>query len=1164
MKPVALTLKGLHSFREAQEVDFVRLCEGGVFGIFGPTGSGKSTLLDAVTLALYGKVERAANNTQGIMNHAEEELVVSFCFELGEGDGRRRYRVERSFKRTGEHGVRTAACRLLEETAQGTVVLADKAGAVNEKVEELLGLSSDDFTRAVVLPQGKFAEFLTLKGAERREMLQRIFNLEQYGDAMREKLNRRAQETKTRLEAVEAEQLGLGDASEEALRAAEEKVRSHEVQLAQAKQRLAELEHALERMRRLWEWQQERQALQRQLRQLAEKDAEMARLETVVARAEEAQRLLPYAEELLAVRLAVQRGRQQWTEAVRVIQQAERRKSAAAAAYEAAQAQRATQEPLLLARLEQLNQARQLAARMAQMARELEVLERRQGELAEQRAAAGRRREELERRQQEMEARQHQRKAQLAERQVSAEERRQILQAYRDKGEIDHWTQRVREERDELRAKQRELTVWREKQAEAGAQGMRAREAAEGLLARVRERLAAAAGAQEQLTRLQAVLVEQREVRQAALEAAKINRLAHALARELEDGRPCPVCGSTEHPAPAREASDEATQRLELQLEQLKQWLHEAEAVRFQLTNVQWPLQQLAEQLSAELGASDGAGAGRDDAVPADGLPPRLDEPEPETAAARVPSMGNDAADGESLIRDYGSLAVQLEQQAVLYKKEAEGAIRRLREAKRLQEEVAVRIHHAETVCRQQADKVATLERNLEEKRRAWSASYPGRALADIEAQQKRLEALDREADALRKELERGANLLEEIVRHIGQLKETEHRLSLEWTALAGQIQEKRHGWQTWQAELTNITQGNDPEMLWREVQQALVRLKQGEQEAGREQEAAMNGYQEAAQRMAAARQSLEEARERLQKAEAQWAAQVQRLRETAPASGWTDLHRPEGVREALLPQEKLEQYKVLIQNHRDAKNQITARLQEVVRQLDGQSLSQEEWEAMNRRWQEAKADVNRWFEARGAVVEAWKILQEKHRRYTELERRKKEWASLYEKYSRLQQVFKGNAFVEFLAEEHLIRISRDASQRLKSLTRGRYALEVDSGGGFVIRDDANGGVKRPVSSLSGGETFLTSLALALSLSASIQLRGRYPLQFFFLDEGFGTLDQELLDTVVTALERLHGTHMAIGVISHVPELQARLPRRLMVEPAEPGGRGSRVRLEVM
>lgn len=160
--------------------------------------------------------------------------------------------------------------------------------------------------------------------------------------------------------------------------------------------------------------------------------------------------------------------------------------------------------------------------------------------------------------------------------------------------------------------------------------------------------------------------------------------------------------------------------------------------------------------------------------------------------------------------------------------------------------------------------------------------------------------------------------------------------------------------------------------------------------------------------------------------------------------------------------------------------------------------------------------------------------------------------------------MFKGNTFVEFLAEEQLESVARDASARLSMLTRQRYAIEVDSEGGFVMRDDANGGVRRPVSSLSGGETFLTSLSLALALSAQIQLRGEYPLQFFFLDEGFGTLDQDLLDTVVTALEKLQSDNLAVGVISHVQELRARLPKKLIVHPAEPSGRGTRVSLELM
>ena len=96
MKPLYLKIAGLNSFREEQAIDFSSLCEGGIFGIFGPTGSGKSTILDGITLALYGKVERAKGGTQGIINQNEDKAYVYFAFSLGN----RKFKAERTYKRS--------------------------------------------------------------------------------------------------------------------------------------------------------------------------------------------------------------------------------------------------------------------------------------------------------------------------------------------------------------------------------------------------------------------------------------------------------------------------------------------------------------------------------------------------------------------------------------------------------------------------------------------------------------------------------------------------------------------------------------------------------------------------------------------------------------------------------------------------------------------------------------------------------------------------------------------------------------------------------------------------------------------------------------------------------------------------------------------------------
>jgi exonuclease SbcC len=265
----------------------------------------------------------------------------------------------------------------------------------------------------------------------------------------------------------------------------------------------------------------------------------------------------------------------------------------------------------------------------------------------------------------------------------------------------------------------------------------------------------------------------------------------------------------------------------------------------------------------------------------------------------------------------------------------------------------------------------------------------------------------------------------------------------------------------------------------------------------------------------------------------------------------------------ALAPEER-EISSSRVRAHRAEEAEVSLQLRNIEEKLDGASLSEEEWQVSQESLSACKSEDEMSLQARARAERDLEDLRHRHIRWMELEAQRLEHASLQDHLSKLQTVLRGNAFVEYIAEEQLMQVCQSASQRLRFLSKQRYALEVDSGGGFVIRDDGNGGVRRPVSTLSGGETFLTSLSLALALSAQIQLRGQYPLQFFFLDEGFGTLDPELLDTVITSLERLHNDQLSVGIISHVPELRARLPRKLVVVPAEQGGGGSRILLEKM
>ena len=177
-------------------------------------------------------------------------------------------------------------------------------------------------------------------------------------------------------------------------------------------------------------------------------------------------------------------------------------------------------------------------------------------------------------------------------------------------------------------------------------------------------------------------------------------------------------------------------------------------------------------------------------------------------------------------------------------------------------------------------------------------------------------------------------------------------------------------------------------------------------------------------------------------------------------------------------------------------------------------------------------------------LIRAEESLQTKRTFEKELRKNEKEKALC----ERLKKLLEGNKFMEFVAEEYLTSVAQNASGRLLSLTNGQYFLRYD--GGFFVGDNLHGGALRGVNTLSGGETFLVSLSLALSLSQEICTRNLRSSEFFFLDEGFGTLDARLVDTVMDSLEKLRGDRFSIGIISHVEELKHRINRKLTVKKA--------------
>lgn len=179
-----------------------------------------------------------------------------------------------------------------------------------------------------------------------------------------------------------------------------------------------------------------------------------------------------------------------------------------------------------------------------------------------------------------------------------------------------------------------------------------------------------------------------------------------------------------------------------------------------------------------------------------------------------------------------------------------------------------------------------------------------------------------------------------------------------------------------------------------------------------------------------------------------------------------------------------------------------------------------------------------------GAEQTELKQLDAYKKQLKELDNQEKETRLRHEIYVQLSDDLRDGNFVDFLLEEKRRLLSDLGSQQLKAMT-GRYRF--DDEGAFRIVDEFDGDKIRDVDTLSGGETFLASLALALGLADAVSEQGGR-LQSFFLDEGFGSLDPESLDQALDGIERVVAQDRLIGLVSHVPGLAARVEDQIVLD----------------
>ncbi|MBZ9537621.1 AAA family ATPase [Modicisalibacter tunisiensis] len=1103
MKILALRLANLASLPGPLELDFTRgpLAESSLFAITGPTGAGKSTLLDALCLALYGNTPRLrqapqrdsqVTDTAGVaLTTADPRTLLRRGTAAGHAEvdfvGRdgRRYRARWAVRRAREKisGKLQAVEQSLRDLDDDRLLTAQKR-EFDRLLPERLGLTFEQFTRAVLLAQSEFAAFLKADDNARSDLLERLTGTREYS-AISMAAYRRASEARKAVEKIETRLADDLPADAEARAELEQRTEAAQRELDTCQNEAARLES-----REQWHTADARLREACAEGRRHQEDAETRWQALASARDDQAWRRVILPQRHRLTRQAELPGEIQALETTHA-ETLTARDRARAAEHDTRRT---------------LEQARQVMEATDTTRRQAEPRLRETRELAQRLATQEQQLAELERTHEER----RRRAASLAEQQRQADDAhaRRREQRHRWHAALqrligDHEgldTARQAAQRAHEAAAQRQLALselhgrWQEAcRADQAHQTLKTRLADNeqrltALLARgqaARQRLD---DAERHLTSIQAFVERSRAVR-----SESVIRLREALA----DGEPCPVCGGLEHPWRHRPpASPEAAQLAAQQSEEDRQLADArtardtAQRQRDELQGEYRALKASVTQQREDLGNIDRQRAEAHRTLEAHPL-------QPELAAIAV-----EEREGWLNHQQQTSEARRSEHRRVLDElARAEAELAPLNQALHQDEIELARLGSQQAELEQELAGLAERLPSLRQARDALATDLRTRLgeHASPDAWQQHLDARQESARQARDAAQ--ARHYQAQHEHQRLAQQADHEAG-RLEALRGERDTLAHQLADWRAAHPDLTDDRLARLLAQTDADA-------EQQARRVAEAE-TARQQAATRLAERRRALLDHR----RGQGLGEDEESRGEETADIllgdAVEADIERRRRSlaeeRDALLP--RLE----AAQQTRDA----------AVHALRDDDRKRARQQAGRAELETARAEYRRW----GGISE-------------------------------LIGSADGKAFRRIAQAYNLEQLLEHANAHLGGLTRRYRLLRGGSELGLLVADHDMADERRSVHSLSGGETFLVSLALALGLASMAS--GELVIESLFIDEGFGSLDPQSLALAMEALDGLQAQGRRVGVISHVQEMHERIPVQIRVEPE--GNGTSRARL---
>ncbi|WP_434697486.1 AAA family ATPase [Pseudomonas sp. Z1-14] len=1200
MKILAIRLKNLASLAGPFEIDFTAepLASAGLFAITGPTGAGKSTLLDALCLALFGAVPRLNNTGRDAkVPDADGEIATGdprTLLRRGTGDGYaevdfrgidgRRYRARWEANRAREKaGGKLQASRQSLRDLDNDQLLASQKGEYKTQLEAALGLNFEQFTRAVLLAQSEFSAFLKADDNDRSELLEKLTDTALYTRLGRRAFDKAKQARETHKQ-LQDQATGVTPLAAEARAELDQRFNDAQQLLKTQQAQLKQLEQQHTWLRDLRQLQDEQASAAEQLQQsqadwaaLADERLKQTRLEQLAPQRHQFIRQAELNRQLEPLAVRIQQLTQQQVELHEQQAELEKGLGVAQLALAAARQQSADNAPLLrqafdeqssLARLaretgqgaEQLQQVqqactdgqrsidtlleqqRQVDERLQRIAGELEQstdlaplgdawsayrdrlqqlmlignrLNKGQDELALLEQSATRAADDLATRRQNLEVLY---KEAGAEPQAVAEQIQLLGNLLQD----NRKQLRAFEELTRLWASQQELD---KRSAELEQRQQQALQERDRLVREGGEAKAELAIAEQTLTVTRELLERQRLARSESVEQ---------LREQLQDNQPCPVCGSVEHPYHQPEAllqslgrfdeSEEANARrvVDLLNEKVIDLRAQYSGVIAQLKEFKQQQEQLAAQQQ--------------------GLAPSLEaHPLSEQLLAQDPDQ-RDAwlAQQNSQLNLRISQDEQRQAALLTLQQDATRLAQQLREAETASQQASLHLGN-------QQQEMARDRQRLDEELGHFSALLPADTLQALRSDPaatfmrldqritQRLAQLEQQREELGEQLQRQQALEKEQDRQQTRVQQLE--------AAQQQFNALNEQQQTCQQKLTQLLGEHSSAEQWQQqLDQALEQARHAEAAAGQQLQELRNTLVQLAAELQARHeqaQSLEAEQQTLAAGIAQWRASHPELDDAAlDALLGLDEQQVSQLRQRLLTSEKaIEQARVLLTEREQ-------RLHNHQAQHNGNLPPEELTQALAVLQEQFAASEQRCAELRAEQTED----QRRQHANQALARQIEQAYAEYQRWARLDALIgsaTGDRFRKLAQAYNLDLLVHHANAQLRQLVR-RYRLK--RGGsmlGLLVMDTEMGDELRSVHSLSGGETFLVSLALALGLAsmASSTLR----IESLFIDEGFGSLDPESLQLAMDALDGLQAQGRKVAVISHVQEMHERIPVQIQV-----------------